>query len=123
MGNETIEEAVSFIETAASNIKEALKHDAPRDGITLEELMQLLDGSGNHVKLRLPMNGRVWETKITVMSNVLNGTTTKSTDSFRDPGLILSMTVRRISVDNDLLCVDLDGVPTVKVENEIGTFK
>ena len=108
MGNKTIEEAVALMETATRNIKEELKHDAQRDGVTLEELIQLLS-SGTSINLAIQMNGRYWETRITVLTKTLNGLPFKSTDSLRDPSVVLSRKVKQVRADsNGLLWVYLE---------------
>ena len=90
MENETIEEAVGFIETATDNIKKALKRGCPRDGVTLEEFIQLLE-IGTTLTVSLPMMGRLWNTKISVTRTI--------TSSLNDVS-ILKRRVDKVFVDN-----------------------
>lgn len=107
MENETIEEAVGFIETATDNIRKALECDRPRDGITLEEFIQLLR-SGTVLTIGLPMMGKFWKTRITVASERKDGVTRITTNSLDDLS-VLKRKVDGVFVDTDELCVRLAG--------------
>ena len=98
MENETIEEAVGFIETATDNIKNALKRDCPRNGVTLEEFIQLLE-RWTTLTVYFPMMGRLWSTKVSVTSETVDGMRRIVTDPPNDDS-ILKRRVDKVFVDN-----------------------